>query len=349
MPMLCEKVLTIIDDDYQKWLVELKKRYQQSQIKAASFVNSELLRFNWALGKDIVEMKGESRWGRNFYASLSKDLQEAFPDCKGFSVRNLHFMRQFYELFPDIKNVQQVVSQIFSIPWGHIIQIINKVRGDSKKALFYINKTIENNWSRSVLLTFLDSDLYERSNKAVTNFDTNLPIAQKDLATDLRKSPYSFTFLSLDEKYTEKELKDALLNNIQAFLTELGTGFAYMGREYRLQVGQTEQFLDMLFYNTKVHAYVVVEVKTTDFKPEYVGQLGTYVVAVDHILKTDRDEKTIGILICKDKDDVLARYALDSSSQALGVSSFELSKLIPENFKSSLPTIEEIEKELKRK
>ena len=143
MPMLCEKVLTIIDDDYQKWLVELKKRYQQSQIKAASFVNSELLRFNWALGKDIVEMKGESRWGRNFYASLSKDLQEAFPDCKGFSVRNLHFMRQFYELFPDIKNVQQVVSQIVSIPWGHIIQIINKVRGDSKKALFYINKTIE--------------------------------------------------------------------------------------------------------------------------------------------------------------------------------------------------------------
>ena len=174
-------------------------------------------------------------------------------------------------------------------------------------------------------------------------------VAGKELANDMLKSPYSFDFLTIQEKYTEKELKDALIDNIQKFLRELGTGFAYMGREYRLQVGQTEQFLDMLFYNTKIHAYVVIEVKTTEFKPEFVGQLGTYVVAVDHLLRTDRDEKTVGILICKDKDDVLARYALDSSSQALGVSSFELSKLIPENFKSSLPSIEEIEEELKRK
>ena len=169
------------------------------------------------------------------------------------------------------------------------------------------------------------------------------------LINEITKDNYDFGFVSLPADYDENLLEIALEENISRFLIELGTGFAYMGREYRLQVGQTEQFLDMLFYNTKVHAYVVVEVKTTDFKPEYVGQLGTYVVTVDHILKTDRDEKTIGILICKDKDDVLARYALDSSSQALGVSSFELSKLIPENFKSSLPTIEEIEEELKRK
>ena len=170
----------------------------------------------------------------------------------------------------------------------------------------------------------------------------------KDLAKEITKDPYSFNFLTLEKKYSEKELKDALITNIQKFLLELGTGFAYMGREYRLPVGQTEQFLDMLFYNTNVHAYVVVEVKVTDFKPDYIGQLGTYVVAVDHILKTEKDEKTIGILICKGKDEILARYSVDSSSQPLGISSFELSKLIPDNFKSSLPTIEELENELSK-
>ena len=241
-----------------------------------------------------------------------------------------------------------LVAQLTSVPWAHHRYIIDKCK-DVTKALFYIKMTIDNNWSRSVLLNFLDTDLYERQGKAITKFGTSLPEMGKDLAVEVLKNPYNFNFLKMEKEFTERELIDALISNIQKFLTELGTGFAYMGREFRLQVGETEQFLDMLFYNTKIHAYVVIEVKTTDFKSEYVGQLGTYVVAVDHILKTDRDDKTIGILICKDKDDVLARYALDSSSQALGVSSFELSKLIPEDFKSSLPTIEEIEEELKRK
>lgn len=349
MKDVSEKVLSIFDDDYQNWIVDLKKRYKQSQIKAAISVNSELIQFYWSLGRDIVKMKSESRWGNKFYETLSKDLRASFPDAKGFSKTNIKNARQFYELFPESEIGRQVVDQLFMVPWGHIVLLIRSVGNNSQKALFYIRKTIENNWSRSVLSCFLDTNLYERSKDKLTNFKTTLPEENSDLANELIKDPYNFNFLVMDDRYTEKELKDALINNIQKFLLELGTGFAFIGREYRLQVGQTEQFLDMLFYNTQAHAYVVLEVKTTTFKPEFVGQLGTYVVAVDHILKTERDEKTIGILVCKDKDNVLARYSLDSSSQPLGVSSFELSKLIPENFKSSLPTIEEIENELKLK
>ena len=349
MKDVSEKVLSIYDEEYQNWIVDLKKRYKQSQIKAAIKVNSELIHFYWSLGRDIVKMKSESRWGSKFYESLSKDLRNAFPNSTGLSPRNLQCMRQFYELFPENIITQQLAAQITSIPWGHILLIISKVNKTKKKGLFYIKKTIENNWSRSVLSCFLDTNLYERSQDKLTNFEATLPEENSDLANELIKDPYNFNFLAMDDRYTEKELKDALINNIQKFLLELGTGFAFIGREYRLQVGQTDQFLDMLFYNTQAHAYVVLEVKTTTFKPEFVGQLGAYVVAVDHILKTERDEKTIGILVCKDKDNVLARYSLDSSSQPLGVSSFELSKLIPENFKSSLPTVEEIENELKLK
>lgn len=344
-----EKVLSILDIDYRNWISDLKKRYKQSQIKAAIHINSELVRFYWTLGRDIIKMKAESKWGSHFCECLAKDLKNEFSEAKGFSTRNLRFMKQFYELFPENEIVQQVAAKLFMIPWGHMILLLTKIRKDSRKVMFYIQKTIENNWSRSVLLNFLDTDLYERSGKAINNFEARLPDENSDLAKDIVKNPYSFNFLSMESKYTEKELKDALINNIESFLMELGTGFAYMGREYRLEVGETDFFIDMLFYNTKVHAYVVVEVKTNKFKPEYLGQLGTYVVAIDHQLKTDRDEKTIGILVCKDQDNVVAKYALESSSQPIGVSAYELSKLIPEDYKSSLPTIEEIEAELKTK
>lgn len=344
-----EKVLSIHDDDYQKWIKDLKTRFRQSQIKAAMHVNSELIQYYWSIGRDIVKMKSEAKWGSGFYNSLSKDLSREIESSKGFSVRNLQCMKQFYELFPENSITQQVAAQIFMIPWGHILVLLSSCKGNSKKALFYIQKTITNNWSRSVLLNFLDTDLYEREGKALNNFHVTLPEVGSDLANQLTKDPYSFNFLSMDDRYTEKELKDALMENIQSFLLELGTGFTFAGREYRLEAGESELFIDMLFYNVKVHAYVVIEVKTGKFKPEYSGQLGTYVVAVDHQLRGEMDNKTIGILVCKDKDNVIANYALESSSQPLGVSSYELSKLIPEDFKSSLPTIEEIEKELSKK
>ena len=349
MEIVGQKVLSILDDDYQKWIQDLKKRFKQSQIKAALHVNSELIRFYWSLGRDIVNMKGEARWGSGFYASLSKDLKEQFKDAKGFSTRNLLAMRQFYELFPEQEITQQVAAQITMAPWGHILLLLTKCGNNATKALFYIQKTIENGWSRAMLGNFLNTNLYERQGKAINNFAMNMPREESDLALEITKDPYSFNFLSLDEDYSEKELKDALIDNIQKFLLELGTGFAYLGREYRLVVGETEQFIDMLFYNTKVHAYVVIEVKTTSFKPEYTGQLGTYVVAVNHLLKSEEDAKTIGILVCREKDDLLTRYAVESSSQPIGISSFELSKLVPDNFKGALPSIEEIEEELRLK
>lgn len=353
------------NETYRSWIQEISQRFRSSQIKAAVKVNDEMLRFYWSLGRDMEQIKGEYAWGSHFYKQISTDLQKELPDVKSFSPRNLLYMHQFYRLFPDAENTKQFVSQsdhteiaqqlvsqmnsddaIFRIPWGHIIQIINKCGSDREKALFYAAKTIENNWSRAVLLNFLDTDLYERQGKAITNFALTLPSDQSDLAQAITRDPYNFDFLTIREKYDEKELKDALMDKVESFLMELGTGFAFMGREVRLEVGNTEKFLDMLFYNTRRHCYVVVEVKAVEFDASFAGQLGTYVVAVNHQIKTELDNPTIGLLICKGMDKVEAQYALESTSQPLGVSSYQLSKLIPEEFKGSMPTIEEIEAEL---
>ena len=333
--------------DFKEWVASLSKQFRQSQIKASIHVNSELLQFYFNLGEEITKSAFKTQYGSSFYDNLSAELASQMPDVRGLSPKNLRYIEKFYTMYkPSILKFPQLVGQLFLVPWGHHRYLIDKCK-DIDKALFYIKKTIDNNWSRSTLLNFIDSCLYEREGKAITNFEVTLEPEKGDLANESLKDPYRFDFLSMTEKYTEKELKDALIDNIQAFLTELGTGFAYMGRERRLLVGETELFLDMLFYNTTIHAYVVVEVKTGKFKPDYIGQLGTYVVAVDHILKTEKDEKTIGILICKDKDNVLARYSLDSSATPIGITEYDLTKLIPENFKGSLPSIEEIEEELK--
>jgi predicted nuclease of restriction endonuclease-like (RecB) superfamily len=273
-------------------------------------------------------------------------------------------MCRFYELYPLIENLPQLGAKsenenlpqlvtnfddsknIFLIPWGHHKVIIDKCRSNQQKALFYVSKVIENNWSRAVLLNLLDTDLYDRQGKAITNFQATLPAAQSDLAQAITKNPYNFDFLTLTEKYNEKELKDALMDNITRFLLELGNGFSFVGREYRLEIGETENFVDMLFFNINLKCYVVLEVKVTEFEPSFAGQLGTYVVAVNHQLKEDWQNPAVGLLVCKSMDKIEAQYALESTSQPLGVSSYELSKLIPENFKGSLPTIEEIEAEL---
>ena len=335
-----------MEQKFKEWVATLSQKYRQSQIKAAIRVNSEIISFYFELGKEISKTSFKAKYGNCFYDNLSKQLNSLLPEAKGLSPVNLRYSERFYNMYYKyIKIFPQVVEQLPLVPWGHHRCIIDKCK-DVNKAIFFVQKTIENNWSRAVLINFLDTNLYERSNHKINNFKAVLPSEQSDLAVSLLKDPYSFDFLTFSDRYNEKELKDALINNIQKFLIELGTGFAYMGREYRLDVAGTELFIDMLFYNTKVHSYVVIEIKTAAFKPEYVGQLGTYVVAVDHQLKTERDDKTIGILICKDKNNVLARYSLESTSKPLGVSSFELTKLIPDNFKGSLPSIEDIENEL---
>lgn len=339
------------DKQYSQWIKDVSARFKQSQIKAACKVNVELLRFFWSLGRDISIRDSENVYGKGFYKKLSSDLRSALPDVKSFSVTNLHYMKWFYDLFPDAENLPQVgvnSDQLpFYIPWGHNKLIIDKCKNNPDKALFFVKETVENNWSRAVLLNFLDTDLYERKGKAITNFRKVLPAVQSDLAQEITKDPYNFDFLTLSMNYNEKELKDALMNNVQKLLLELGKGFAFVGREYRLVVGNTEQFIDMLFYNIPNHCYVAVEVKVRDFEPGDMGQLGTYIGAIDGILKGEEDKQTIGLLICKTKDNVLAQYAVNMVDAPVGISEYDLKSHIPEDFKSSLPTIEEIENELR--
>lgn len=353
-----------IDKEYKNWISDVSKRFRKSQLKAAVKVNEEMLRFYWTMGRDIAKMSNEAKYGSQFYNTISTDLKDIFPDIKSFSPTNLKYMRYFYEMYPTAEICQKVVDEsetsenrqqladesglqwIFRIPWGHHMFLLDKCKENQEKALFYVKKTIENNWSRAVMQNQVSSNLYEREGKALTNFAKTLPAIQSDLAQAITKDPYNFDFLTMQETYNEKELKDALLNDVSHFLLELGTGFAYMGREVRLVVGEKEKFLDLLFYNTKAHCYVVVEVKTGDFDSANAGQLGTYVVAVNHQIKTEYDNPTIGLLVCRGLDRVEAQYALESSSQPLGISSYELSKLVPEKFKGSMPTIEEIETQL---
>lgn len=255
-------------------------------------------------------------------------------------------MEKFYNLYFDsIQNFPQLVGQLFSIPWGHHRYIIDKCK-DVNKALFFVKKVHENNWSRNILLNFISTDLYEREGKSINNFELSLPDVNKDLAKQITKDPYNFDFLTITKEYNEKELKDALIDNIQKFLLELGEGFAFVGRESRLLVGETEFFTDLLFYNIKLHAYVVIEVKITRFNPGDLGQLSTYVSSVNHLLKGENDNPTIGILICKDKDKIVAEYSLENYNIPLGISSYELNRLMPKELKNSLPTIEEIESKL---
>ena len=336
--------------DYKLWLKDIKTYIRKQQIKAAVKVNTELLKVYWRLGHDIAELKAEAEWGNGFYDKLSRDLKAEFPDMKGFSVTNLKYCRRFYLLYSQSDIIRhQVVDEldtpIFSIPWRHHTEIIAKCK-TADKAMFYVRKTLENGWSRAVLLNFLDTDLYGREGKAVSNFERVLPATISDLARQTLKDPYNFDFLTIRQDYDERELQEALTGNITRFLLELGSGFAYVGQQYRLQVGGQEFFADLLFYHLKLRCYIVIELKTERFKPEHLGQLGFYVSVIDKDIKTDADNPTVGLLICKTKDSVVAEYALGASDLPMGISEYELSRVMPEDLKSTLPTIEEIEEHL---
>lgn len=372
------KSITIMDKEYKDWILDLSQRYRRSQIKAAVKVNMEKLLFNWQLGRDIVEMHVEERWGEKVITQLSRDLRLALPGVDGLSRSNIYYCKNFYLLYSqDSGIVQQVIGQLegktnastseivhqlegqfadnifvqqvvglFQIPWGHHCTIIDKVKGDRKKALFFVRKTIEEGWSRGVLETWIATDLYNREGKAITNFHNTLPEPMSDLASEITKDPYNFAFAGIRGKYNERLLKDALLKNITDFLLELGTGFSYVGKEYRLQIGETENFIDLLFFHIPLNCYVVIEVKIDKFTPGDLGQLGTYVVACNHILKQPHHNPTIGLLVCKSKDNLLAQYALESSNQPIGISEFELEKLYPTKVEGMIPTIEELEDKL---
>ncbi len=362
---MSKKSINILDKDYIHWVKELSSRYRKSQIKAAVKVNSEMLRYYWELGRDIVTKQAESKWGSGFMKNLSRDLKAQIPSATCFSPTNILYMKNFYLMYrPYLENapeigeqkedfpitpqvVEQIAHDIFSIPWGHHRFLIDRFQNYPQKALFFARQTVENGWSRSSLLNALSSDLYERQGKALTNFERTLPAETSDLAQELTKDPYNFAFTGITGRYNEKLLKDSLLNNITRFLVELGTGFAYVGREYGIMVGEREKFMDLLFYNLNLSCYVVVEVKIGRFEFADIGQLGGYMVACNHILKKEgRDNPTIGLLICKEKDKVQAQYALESSTQPISISEYELEKFYPEKVEGTMPSIEEIEKRL---
>lgn len=350
--MTSREVGFVVTDDYRAWIENIKQKIKQSQIKASVKVNYAMLDLYWDIGRDIVIKQRTAKWGDAFLSTMSKDLKKTFPNMSGFSVQNLKSIRYWYKFYNADENGLQAVSQmdmiekmVKSIPWGHNQRIVYKCQ-NIPEALFYVQKTMDNGWSRSVLEHQIDSGLYDRQGKAITNFSVKLPEPQSDLAAQTLKNPYNFDFLTLREEYDEKELEDALVNQITQFLLELGTGFSYMGRQVHIRVGESDFYMDLLFYHVRLHCYVVVELKTEKFKPEFAGKLNFYVTAVNKKIKTLQDNPTIGILICKDKDDVVAEYALDDISQPIGIAEYELTKVLREEFKSSLPTVEEIENEL---
>ena len=329
--------------EYKTILEDLKLRFKTSQIKAYIKVNSELLKFYWYLGKKIIEVQNNYKWGSKFLENLSKDLSKAFPNVKGFSKRNLELIRKWVS-FWDKEIAKQVVSQFFQIPWGHNIVIIQKCK-NIDEAIFYVENTFKNGISRNVLVHQIESGLYYRQKKAINNFEKTLPPVQSDLAKEITKDPYIFDFLSLSEDYKEKELEDALIENIKDFLLELGNGFAFIGKQYKIEVSNQEYRIDLLFYHLKLHSYIVIELKNDEFKPECAGKLNFYVSVVDDKLKSDIDNPTIGILICKSKDNLIVEYALRDVNKPIGVSEYKLTRELPEELKNNLPSEEDIKKQ----
>lgn len=327
---------------YADWLVELKTRIHSAQQRAALAVNRELVLLYWQIGRDILTQQAEQGWGAKVIERLSQDLRVAFPDIQGFSPRNLKYMRAFAEAWPDGDFVQGVLAQL---PWYHQLALLDKLP-DSKTRRWYAAKAIEHNWSRNVLVMQIETHLLERSGKAVTNFSLTLPKPQSDLAREFLKDPYRFDFLGLADEAQERAVEQALVKHVTEFLLELGAGFAFVGRQVLLIVGGDEFFIDLLFYHLKLRCYVVVELKSGKFQPEHLGQLGFYLTAVDRQMKTEQDNPTIGLLLCKSKNKIVAEYALGDKKQPMGVAEYKLLQSLPEPLQTSLPSIEQIEREL---
>lgn len=332
--------------DYRRWLGELKGRYRQVQLKAAVAVNTALLQFYWELGADIAAQQAQHAWGSGFLAQLSEDLAREFPGAAGFSRRNLEQMRRWHAFWNQSPPIaKQAASQLMGIPWWHHVVILPKCK-QHDEALYYVQATQTHGWSRSVLTHQIEGGLWQREGKAITNFAHTLPAVQSDLAVQLLKDPYQFDFLSLTPEHTERELEAALVEHVTQFLLELGAGFAYIGRQVPLQVGERDFFLDLLFYHARLHCYVVVELKTVDFEPEFAGKLNFYLKAVDEQLRAEGDNPTIGLLLRKSKDRLVAEYTLSDIQKPMGLSTYTLSHTLPEALRDKLPSIELIEREL---
>lgn len=328
--------------EYGPLLDDLKARIRTAQIRAALSVNRELVLLYWGIGRRILDAQRTEGWGAQVIDRLAVDLRSAFPDMKGFSPRNVKYMRAFAEAWPEEPIVQQVVAQI---PWGHNVRLLDKLTNPDER-LWYARATVEHGWSRNHLVIQIESRLYERQGKALTNFERAFPATQSDLARQILKDPYNFEFLTLDGDAAERELEKGLVDHIRKFLLELGAGFAFVGSQYPLEVGGDDYFIDLLFYHLKLRCYVVIELKTGKFKPEYAGKLNFYLAVVDDLLRHSDDKPTIGLILCKDRNRVAAEYALRGTASPMGVAEYRITEALPEGLLHSLPTVEQIEREL---
>jgi len=334
--------LSVPPEGYGDWLTDLKSRIHNAQQRASLAVNRELVLLYWQIGHDILIRQTQQGWGAKVIDRLSQDLRAAFPNMKGFSPRNLKYMRAFAEAWPDAEFVQGVLAQL---PWYHQLALLDKLPTPETRC-WYAAKAIENNWSRNILVMQIETHLLERSGKAVSNFENHLPKPQSDLARESLKDPYRFDFLGLTYEAQEREIENALVKHVTDFLLELGAGFAFVGQQVLLDVGGDEFFIDLLFYHLKLRCYVVIELKAGKFKPEHLGQLSFYLTAVDAQLKHPQDGPTIGLLLCKSKNKVVAEYALRDNARPIGVAEYQLVESLPAELRTSLPSIEQIEREL---
>jgi predicted nuclease of restriction endonuclease-like (RecB) superfamily len=327
---------------YQELLTRLKSQIRTAQVRAALAVNQELVVLYWGIGREILSRQAAEGWGSKVVERLALDLHAEFPAIKGLSRTNLLYMRAFAEAWPEASIVQQVVGQI---PWGHNIRILDLVK-EPEERLWYVRQTIENGWSRTILEMQIESGLYRRQGAAITNFHATLPAPQSDLAQQILKDPYNFDFLTLATEARERDLERGLLEHLRQFLIELGTGFAFVGSQVPLEVGGEDFKLDLLFYHLKLRCYCVIDLKMTQFKPEYAGKMNFYLAAVDDLLRHPDDKPSIGLILCKTKNKIIAEYALRNTATPMGISEFRHLELLPEQLRGTLPSIEEIEAEL---
>jgi predicted nuclease of restriction endonuclease-like (RecB) superfamily len=327
---------------YQDLLTRLKSQIRAAQVRAAIAVNQELVLLYWGIGKEILIRQKEDGWGTRVIERLAKDLRSEFPDMQGLSPRNLGYMRAFAEAWPDESILQQLVAKL---PWGHNVRLLDRVKNREER-LWYAGQTIQNGWSRNVLVMQIESGLFRRQGKATTNFQATLQAPQSDLAQQLLKDPYNFDFLTLTQESQERDLEHGLLAHLRQFLIELGVGFAFVGSQVPLEVGGEDFKLDLLFYHLKLRCFVVIDLKMGAFKPEYAGKMNFYLSAVDDMLRHPDDRPSIGLVLCKAKNGIVAEYALRDIGKPLGISEFTHLEKLPELLKGTLPTIEEIEAEL---
>jgi predicted nuclease of restriction endonuclease-like (RecB) superfamily len=335
----------LLPSNYPSFLADLKNKIATTRLTAARAVNKELIRLYHHIGSEILKQQEKHGWGAKIIDRLSKDMSAAFPDMKGFSTTNLKYMKVFAQNYSESEINQQAADQL---PWFHLVVLLEKVK-DQQQRNFYIEKALQHNWSRNILVMQIESDLYSRQGKAVTNFEQKLSSSQLDIASKILKDPYIFDFLGIGEDVHEREIEKSLIAHMQKFLLELGEGFSFVGRQYHLEIAKKDFYIDLLFYHLKLRCFVVVELKNGDFKPEYTGKMNFYLSAIDDLLKHENDNPSMGLIICKSKDNILAEYALRDLKKPIGLSEFRLTKTLPKNIKTFMPTIAELEKELKSK